>query len=211
MILKTKVTSSFVHYTETEWNQPLLTSNTGNPDFTVSGSFNLPQPNPTTKAWYAFATSYGYTPSYYIANYGNEYRTSIYLYMQPSIPTRAYGISLCSPILGSASDGGSIYSGSFSGSNDDGATWTTLVTHGKFPQYWYNQPQFQATFMFYNATYYNKYRYIMTSVGTGHTDMISICSFRLLAYQQTSSEYLVPSYICGAFKDNDKYYMVKGE
>ena len=187
----------------TRWIQPLLTSNDGSTTLKVWGTHN----RNSGQSWRSFATEKGYTSGYYTGNYGNEYSTTMYLYMKTDIPILVTGFSLYSPTINSNSDWGSISSTRFYGSND-GETWVLLKETGHFDQ------DQQVTFTFDNSTYYNYYQYQMTTYGSGHRDQSNVSSFRLIGTYETLSPGTADDYdfyedvprLKGISKEVRKYY-----
>ena len=206
------VVRHYFKYQISTFNQPLLTQNNtygSLTDFAVyrehsGGSFE------GKDAWGAFATETGYTSGYYTGNYGDQYSTTLYLYMSTPKPTIITGYSLYIPTIDSGMDWGSTDTTSFSASNDQ-QNWTTLNTTGNISQ------DTTHTYTFSNTVSYRFYRFSIKTVGSGHKDRTAVSSFRLIGNEKTVIAGTEDDYdfytdrIEGKhIKLNDKYYAVKG-
>ena len=161
---------SYYKYDYKTWESPLLNENgsAGTSEFAVWGSHN----QYSGQTWRAFHTSSGYASGYYVGNYGNEYSTTMSIFMHTLNPTLITSYSLYSPTINSNSNWGSISSTRFYGSNN-GENWEQLYSTGNFGQ------DSQQTFSFDNKNYYNYYQFQMTTYGSGHRDQSNISSFSI--------------------------------
>lgn len=206
------VVRHYFKYQISTFNQPLLTQNNtygSLTDFAVyrehsGGDFR------GMDAWGAFATETGYTSGYYTGNYGNEYSTTLYLYMSTPKPTIITGYSLYIPTVDSAMHGGSVSKTTFSASNDQ-QNWIKLNSTGGLSQ------DTQLSFSFNNSNTYRYYRFTYKTVGSGRRDYSAVSSFRLIGNEKTVIAGTEDDYdfytdrIEGKhIKLNDKYYAVKG-
>ena len=175
----------YYKYNYEEWTSPLLDSNgiAGSDEFSVWGSHN----QYSGQTWRAFHTNSGYSSGYYVGNYGNEYSTTMSIYMHTLNPTLINCYSLYSPTINSNSNWGSISSTRFYGSND-GVNWTQLYSTGNFGQ------DSQQTFTFENNTYYNYYQFQMTTYGSGHKDQSNVSSFSISGKIRNSVESTLSDY-----------------
>ena len=189
-----ETTRKFYKYNYETWTSPLLDNNgeAGVSDFAVWGSHN----QWTNETWRAFHTASGYTSNYYVGKYGNEYSTTMYIYMHTLNPSLITSYTLYSPTINSNSNWGSIGSTRFYGSND-GVNWTQLHSTGNFGQ------DAQQNFSFENNTYYTYYQFQMTTYGSGHRDQSNVCSFRISGKRRTSIESSASNY--DYYVDTHKY------
>lgn len=155
------------------WEQPLLTSNSGNPNFHVWCWYENAGGSDGNGAWWAVADRSGWHGRY-ITCYANENWNALNLGMWTSVPTLVTGISYYVPTINSDMDWGSVSSTQFYGSNDN-SNWTQLYSTGHVDQ------DRQLTFSFTNSNYYQYYRFRMTAYGGGHRDRLALCSFNLNA------------------------------
>ena len=174
----------YYKYIYENWKSPILNNNgtRGVSELAVWGSHN----QYSGETWRAFHTSSGWG-NYYVGNYGNEYSTTMSIFMQTKNPTLVTSYSLYSPTINSNSNWGSISSTRFYGSNDC-SNWIQLHSTGNIGQ------DSQQTFNFTNNTYYNYYQYQMTTYGSGHRDQSNVCSFSLIGTKKTVIETDISDY-----------------
>ena len=176
-------TRKYYKYNRTTFSQPILSSNgtygTGNAFAVMRDSSNGGYRG--GDAWYAFHTTSGYTSPYYVGNYGNEYSTTLNIYMWNPKPLVLTSMSFYNPIINSSSDWHAFKEGYFYGSND-GSTWTQLASHGGING---NETH---TLTITNTNKFQYFRYSCTSYGSGHKDELDVSSIRLIGQELTKVE-----------------------